>query len=163
MEEYRRATEGRYDVELIIGSKVREYQDLVSEGVRGYEGVSSFIAVLEERGCKLAVVTSSLRAEAEAVLAGLGLSSQLSTVVVVAAEDVRRSKPDPEGYIVAARALGVAARDCLAIEDAPSGVAAAKASGMNVVAVTNTHSGEELRQADAVVTSLDADLANRVS
>jgi mannitol-1-/sugar-/sorbitol-6-phosphatase len=73
--------------------------------------------------------------------------------VLVCAEDVVHGKPSPDVYLMAAVALAVPPSDCLVIEDAPAGVEAARAAGMDVVAVTTTHRREEL-QADACASSL---------
>jgi sugar-phosphatase len=74
--------------------------------------------------------------------------------VLVSADDITRGKPDPEPYLKAAAALGVPPERCLVVEDAPAGIAAGKAAGMRVVAVTSSHAPEELRAADAVYTSM---------
>ncbi|MFD2467539.1 HAD-IA family hydrolase [Amycolatopsis silviterrae] len=58
--------------------------------------------------------------------------------VLVSADDVRKSKPDPEGYLAAAAGLGVQPQDCVVFEDAPAGIAAARAGGMQVVGVLGT-------------------------
>ncbi|OXM48864.1 HAD-IA family hydrolase [Amycolatopsis alba] len=58
--------------------------------------------------------------------------------VLVSADDVRKSKPDPEGYLAAAAGLGVDPRECVVFEDAPAGIAAARAGGMQVVGVLGT-------------------------
>jgi sugar-phosphatase len=77
--------------------------------------------------------------------------------VLVSADDVRRGKPDPEGYLRAAL-LGADPARCLVVEDAPAGIAAARAAGARTVAVATTHEPEELAEADLVVASL-AELA----
>ena len=59
--------------------------------------------------------------------------------MVVTEEDVTRGKPDPEGFLRAARALGVEPHEVLVLEDSLAGVRAAKAAGMRCVAVTGTH------------------------
>ena len=69
--------------------------------------------------------------------------------VFVAAEDVSRGKPDPEGYRMAAAALGVAPLDCLVLEDAPAGIGAGLAAGAYVLAVATSHTEQELREAAA--------------
>jgi len=74
--------------------------------------------------------------------------------VMVFAGDVARGKPDPEGYLTAARRLGVEPAEALVVEDAPPGIEAGRAAGMATVAVTSTHSREELGAADAVLGSL---------
>ncbi|MBO0703088.1 MAG: HAD-IA family hydrolase, partial [Candidatus Dormibacteraeota bacterium] len=88
-----------------------------------------------------AVVTSGSLRIAEPRLAALPVPPR----VVVTADDVRRGKPDPEPYLVAAGRLGVADPSrCVVVEDAPAGVAAATAAGMSSVAVVTTHRREEL-------------------
>jgi len=76
--------------------------------------------------------------------------------VLVTAEDVAQGKPDPEGYLKAAAALGKGIRNCLVIEDAPAGVEAGQASGAHVLAVTTSHEASELGLADVVVPDLTA-------
>jgi sugar-phosphatase len=73
----------------------------------------------------------------------------------VAEEDASRGKPDPEGFLLAARRLQVEPGRCVVIEDAPAGVAAAKAGEMFAIGVTTTHPGDALREADLVVASLE--------
>ncbi len=104
---------------------------------------------------RLAVVTSCGRALAEARLAGAGLPRP---AVLVTADDVRRGKPDPEGYRRAAALLGLEPARCVAVEDAPAGIAAARAAGARTVGVATTHPADELAEADLVVASL-AELA----
>ena len=72
------------------------------------------------------------------------------------AEDVERGKPDPQPYLAAAEALGVDPARCLVVEDAPAGIAAGRAAGAAVLAVTTTFAGSELGAADYVVPSLAA-------
>jgi mannitol-1-/sugar-/sorbitol-6-phosphatase len=102
-----------------------------------------------------AIVTSAPRAVAEARIAHVG---QPRPAVIVAAEDVTRGKPDPQGYLMAAARLGVAPSACVVIEDAPAGIAAGRAAGMHVVAVATTYPAAALAGADICVSTL-ADLA----
>lgn len=73
--------------------------------------------------------------------------------VLVAAEDVTAGKPDPQGYLTAAAALGADICRCLVVEDAPAGLAAGRAAGAHTLAVTTSHPAGEL-VADAIVTDL---------
>lgn len=75
--------------------------------------------------------------------------------VVITFDDVVRGKPDPEPFLLAAERIGVEARDCIVFEDAPAGIAAARAAGCAVVAITGTHDADELRGADLIVDRLD--------
>jgi mannitol-1-/sugar-/sorbitol-6-phosphatase len=79
-----------------------------------------------------AVVTSGSRFVATTRLPAVGITEP---PVLVTAEDVVRGKPDPEGYLTAAKALGVPAEGCVVIEDAPSGARAGLAAGMRVIGV----------------------------
>lgn len=76
--------------------------------------------------------------------------------VLITAEDVTAGKPDPQGYLKAAAGLGLDPRRCLVVEDAPAGIAAGKAAGSAVVALTTTHSADRLSDADAIVADLSA-------
>jgi sugar-phosphatase len=75
--------------------------------------------------------------------------------VLVSAEDVSAGKPDPEGYLKAAAALGYDVGRCLVVEDAPAGVEAGRAAGARVLAVATSHDSSALRAADAVVPTLE--------
>ena len=77
-------------------------------------------------------------------------------MVMVCGDEVSHGKPDPEGYLVAAAKLGIAPGACVVVEDAPSGIDAARNAGMRVVGVATTHTQEELRAADTVINALSA-------
>jgi HAD superfamily hydrolase (TIGR01509 family) len=79
------------------------------------------------------LVTGSSRQEAAQVLIALDIGGEFD--VVVASEDVEQSKPAPDGFVAAAAALGIAATDCVVIEDSAAGVAAGLAAGAGVIAV----------------------------
>jgi sugar-phosphatase len=89
----------------------------------------------------LAVVTSCSPPLAAARFSAAGLTPP---AVVVTSDVTPRGKPFPDPYLAAASALGVEPRECLVIEDAPAGIAAARAAGMTVWAVTTTHAASEL-------------------
>lgn len=93
-----------------------------------------------------AVVTSGTRWFVERCLRAAGLPVP---EVAVYGEDVTHGKPAPEPYLTAARRMGVPPRRCVVIEDSPHGIAAAKAAGCTVIAVTTTHPAAELARADA--------------
>jgi len=93
-----------------------------------------------------AIVTSGTRPLATARIraAGLPLTEHLVT-----SSDITRGKPDPEPYLKGAASLGLAASDCVVIEDAGAGVRSGKAAGARVIAVRTSHSDAELRVAGA--------------
>ena len=102
---------------------------------------------VESRG----VVTGGRRGT---VLARFNTHGLPQPSVFVDGDDVAEGKPSPQGYLKAARLLGVIPTACLVVEDAPAGVQAGKAAGMTVLAIASTHRPEELRQADHVVLKL---------
>ena len=104
----------------------------------------------------VAVVSGSARAEIEPVLTKARLME--SVTAIVASEDIRRSKPDPEGYLIALHLLGVTAGEAAAIEDSEAGVEAAKAAGLYCAAVTTTLPAERLSAADEIADRFDRDL-----
>ncbi|MCP2169756.1 HAD family hydrolase [Goodfellowiella coeruleoviolacea] len=115
-------------------------------------GAVELVRSLHERGVPIGVVTSGTRDYAHAELDTLGLRPLFD--VVITAEDVTAGKPDPEGYLAGCRALGVAPGRTVVFEDAPAGVAAAKAAGAFCVALTTTQPASALASADLVVADL---------
>jgi sugar-phosphatase len=99
----------------------------------------------------LAIVTSCSRALATVRLHAAGLPTP---PVLVSADDVDRGKPDPACYLLGAQLLAVDPAACLALEDAPAGIAAARAAGARVIALRTTHSDQDLRGADTIVDDL---------
>ena len=96
-----------------------------------------------------AVVTSAGRPLAGVRLAAAGIDAPR----VVTIDDVSRGKPDPEPFLLGAKLLGVPPENCLVFEDAPAGLAAARAAGAGTIAVTTTHTADQL-EADLIVTDL---------
>lgn len=140
------------NIPVIMDKKAKKYLELAADQLIPYAGIVGFIQDLAKKNIPLALVTGSLRAEAEVTLEAFGLADAFS--VVIAAEDIHESKPSPEGYLKGIEALGVKPEDGIIIEDAPSGVLAAKNAGIRCVAVTNTHSEEELTGATYIVRQL---------
>ncbi|GAA1275121.1 HAD family hydrolase [Sphaerisporangium rubeum] len=105
---------------------------LLEAGVETMPGAQELLTEVRAAGVPTALVTSSSRPVADAVLATVG---RHNFDVVVTGDDVTRFKPDPEPYLLAARLLGADPRSCAALEDSPNGVAAATAASCSVVAV----------------------------
>jgi HAD superfamily hydrolase (TIGR01509 family) len=106
--------------------------DLVRErGVPLRPGAPELLAEVAAAGLPYALVTSSERRFVDAVLARTGLRFD----VLVCANDVSKTKPDPEPYLLAAKLLGADPARCVALEDSPNGVASAEAAGCQVIAV----------------------------
>ncbi|HID87862.1 MAG TPA: HAD family phosphatase [Anaerolineae bacterium] len=128
------------------------YRDLVREQVRPAPGLLSLLRELRAHGFKIAVGTSAPRENIELVLEALEISEEMDAVVGGA--DVVQGKPAPDTFLLAARRCGVPPERCLVIEDAPAGLAAARAAGMRSIGITGTKPRQALSEADLVVDSL---------
>jgi beta-phosphoglucomutase len=132
-------------------------EELFRDAVRGrllpLPGVAALLDFLDEHAIPRAIVTSTPRMNLDLVLETLGFQERFGALV--AEEDAARGKPDPEGFLIAAQRLDVAAGHCIVIEDAPAGIDAARAAGMRSIAVTTTRGARELSHADLVVDSLE--------
>ncbi|PSS44484.1 HAD family hydrolase [Arthrobacter woluwensis] len=106
----------------------REVREL--DGVHGVPGAQAFLRALE--GTPHALVTSATLELATARMTAAGVPLP---PLMVSAEDVQNSKPHPEGFLAAARALGAAPEECVVFDDSSAGIAAARAAGMTVVGV----------------------------
>ena len=114
----------RWMIEGVL-ARVRAGRVVVQPGVR------ELLAEVAHAGLPHALVTSSQRVFAEAVLDATGITFPLT----VCAEDATEGKPDPEPYLLAAKLLDVDPVRCVALEDSPNGVASATAAGCRVLAV----------------------------
>lgn len=146
------------DVARLMAQKAERFLASVRAGVPVFPGVLAFVRAAAARG-PLAIGSGALRTEIELILETVGLRDAFETIV--SADDVRHGKPDPETYVRAlgglrARRPGLAAADCLVVEDSAAGVLAAKRAGMRCLAVTNSSPAEALAGADAVVDTLEA-------
>jgi HAD superfamily hydrolase (TIGR01509 family) len=122
-----------FDMARFLTEERREIEALFAEGVALKAGVIELLDHLDALGLPRAVATSSSRDSVEAHLGGHRILARFNAVV--AREDVRRHKPNPDPFLAAAAALGVAPEACLALEDSHNGVRAAHAAGMMTVMV----------------------------
>ena len=139
------------DKERLGEAKNQRYVELV-RGMGPEEilrGASEYLLSLRQKGVKIALGSASKNAEL--VLQGLGIRDRFD--VVVDGTKVKRSKPDPEVFLLGAEGLGVSPADCVVFEDALAGVEAAKAAGMAAVGIGRR---ENLPGADLVVPGLYA-------
>ncbi|MBI2161282.1 MAG: HAD family phosphatase [Candidatus Rokubacteria bacterium] len=136
-----------FEARRLADKKRDHYLRLARQGLPAVRGVAAFIETLEAREIPRAVATSASRFDVDRLLGRLGLRERFH--VVVAAEDVRLGKPDPEVYLRAAEGIAVRPAECLVFEDSVVGVQAARSAGMRVIGVTTAHTEEELRAAGA--------------
>jgi beta-phosphoglucomutase len=139
--------------------KARCFAELARERVEVYPGVRELLEQLRNphppagERLRIAIGSGALREDIELVLGVTGLAGYFE--LIVAADDVARSKPDPETYTLAWQRLavdtpGLSPSDCLVIEDTPAGITAASRAGMTTIAVAHTHAPQAL-DADLVL------------
>jgi HAD superfamily hydrolase (TIGR01509 family) len=121
-----------------------------------FPGANALIAAVHaDPAWKLALATSSPGETSKATLGCAGVDTGRFDAWIHG-DMVTNKKPDPEIYLTAAKALGLEPRQCVVVEDALTGIAAAKAAGMTCIGITNSFSREQLAQADHIVDSLEA-------
>jgi beta-phosphoglucomutase len=144
----------------LIDRKAGYYQSEIQNKVRIFPGVEKLVADLA-MAFPLAVASGALRHEIEAILSTARLLDRFA--VITSAEDVNQGKPEPEIFLKTLARLNaqrengppITAADCLVIEDSKEGIRGALRAGMKCLAVTNSHPAELLKEANAVVRSLE--------
>ncbi|MEW5813119.1 MAG: HAD-IA family hydrolase [Actinomycetota bacterium] len=148
------------DAAAVHATKSELFQQHVAEaGLSLRPGVGETIAHAKEAGHKLAFVTTTSKANVDAVLAALDPQIDATTFDVIVYDDhVDEPKPAPAAYILALDWLGIEPGDAVAIEDNIGGVRAARAAGLRCIAFPNANTaGAEFADATDIADQLDAD------
>ena len=146
-------------VDEVIEQRIQRYRTRVADGSSITGDAREAVRYAAEL-VPVGIVSGAARAEIEPVLAAAGLDEHVS--FVVAAEDVERGKPHPDGYERAVALLDVQPSDVVVLEDTEAGVAAAKAAGARVIAVLGTLAPERLAAADEIVPAVNVSLMRRL-
>ncbi|MFF1679717.1 HAD family hydrolase [Streptomyces sp. NPDC058256] len=120
-------------LDTLLADTNRRYLELARASTRVYPEMRKFVELLAGDGVPMAVASGSSLEAIEAILTGTGLAAHLPTVV--SSDEVAHGKPAPDVFLEAARRLGAAAADCVVLEDAAPGAAAAHAAGMRCIAI----------------------------
>ncbi|MFH1718812.1 MAG: HAD family phosphatase [Planctomycetota bacterium] len=142
----------------IIKEKTRIFEELARTEGRTIEGVHDFLKILEHNKIPMAICSGALLAEIELLLEEARLRHFFAAIV--SAEQVKKGKPNPEGFLLALKRLNkgrnpaITPGQCIIIEDSHWGLQAGKAAGMHTIAVTNSYDAEQLTIAEKVVASL---------
>ncbi len=128
-----------YGLTVPLDEMTRTYDQLRLAALRGnlepMPGAASLVAFGREAGLRLALATSSRRSHADLSLAETALAGLFDAEAT--GDEVEHGKPAPDIFLLAAERLGVAPSDCVVLEDAPAGLAAAAAAGMGKIWVPN--------------------------
>ncbi|MFI8236417.1 HAD family hydrolase [Streptomyces sp. NPDC085866] len=123
----------RATVDELFRATNRRYLELARVGTLAYPEMRKFVELLAAEAVPMAVASGSSPEAIEAILAGTGLDTFLR--IAVSADEVAHGKPAPDVFLEAARRLGADPADCVVLEDAAPGAAAAHAAGMRCIAV----------------------------
>jgi HAD superfamily hydrolase (TIGR01509 family) len=152
----------RYDLKESVSDVVEERNRLIAvlfrECLRPMPHALQLVRSVHAAEIKTGLASSSPKELVDLALGGLDITRLFD--LILSGDQVARGKPAPDIYLTAARELGVSQENCLVIEDAPHGVAAAKAAGMCCLALSTSASEPELAAADRVVRGFEeVDLA----
>jgi len=147
----------KYNFDIDVNeAKVKTYKiygELVEGKLSPLSGVLDFIEKAKLKGLKLAVATSADKIKMEINLGNIGISEDTFDATVNGLE-VERKKPFPDIFELAAKKIGLKPQECLVVEDAVSGVEAAKSAGAMCLGLMTSFTSEELAQADWISNTL---------
>ncbi len=140
-------------VQALADEKEALYREIYEPTIKPTEGLVRLLESLHGAGIRCAVGSSGPRENVDFVLRKCLIEPFFSARI--SGDMVTLCKPDPEIFLTAAQKLGLEPNECLVFEDALSGVRAAKAAGMKVIALTTTHTAEQLREEGAQIIAKD--------
>lgn len=129
--------------------KEKIYRKLYEPHIAPINGLQDFLKELQEKEITMAIATSGIQVNIDFMFEHVPIKQYFQEIIQ--AKDISKGKPEPEIFLKTAEALGLPPEQCIVFEDLISGVEAGKAAGMRVVALTTTHTPEELKDADLVI------------
>ena len=141
------------EIDALASDKEKTFRHSIRQNIKPLPGAVKLVKLLKEHGFNQALASSAPMENIRLILRGLGISNCFD--VIVWGREVKEGKPSPQGFLLAAKKLGIVPVGCIVIEDAVAGVTAAKRAGMCCLAVTNTHPRTSLMEADLVVETLE--------
>jgi len=134
-------------------AKEKQYQNEFRSELQLIKGLDSFLRRTHDAGIKMAIGSAAIMFNIDFVLDGLNIRHYFD--VLVSADNVTESKPDPETWLTCAAQLGVLPQDCLVFEDVPKGVEAALHAGMDCVVITTMHRREDFSGYNNIISVID--------
>ncbi len=144
----------KVDIEKVKARTYEIYNKIIRGELKPLPGASGFVATCRKRGFRLAIATSADKIKMEATLREIGIP-RTTFDAAITGSDITNKKPAPDIYLKAAELIDLNPGDCLVVEDAISGVRAAKAAGCRCLAVANSFDSSYLSDADWICNSLD--------
>ncbi len=129
--------------------KERRYQKTFKPHLKLIDGLDKLLERADEKGIKMAIGSAAITYNVDFVLDGLNIRKYFP--VVISADHVVVSKPDPETFLKGAEGLGIKPEDCIVFEDNPKGVESARRAGMKCVVLTTMHEEYEFAGLDNIL------------
>lgn len=137
------------EADKISLKKEQGYQELFLPHLKLIDGLHGFLEKAKEHQVRMAIGSAAILFNIDFVLDNLYIRHYFDAIV--SADDVSKSKPDPETFAKGAGQLGIKPAECVVFEDAPKGVEAARNAGMPCVVLTTMHTKEEFSQYDNIL------------
>jgi HAD superfamily hydrolase (TIGR01509 family) len=141
------------EIARYTAEKEQLFRDMYADSIQPLKGLLPFLQKLDHYGLARAIATSAPRENVDFTLERTRIGAYFE--VILDESYVERGKPDPDIYLKTAAALGFDPKRCIVLEDSLSGVKSGKSAGCKVVALTTTHTKEELLDADMVIKDFD--------
>ena len=133
--------------------KEQQYQSAYKPYLHLIKGLDILLQLSKENGIKMAIGSAAIGCNINFVVDGLNIRHYFDTFV--SADDVTRSKPDPETFLKCANNLMIAPSSCLVFEDSPKGAESAQFAGMDCVIICSQHSPEDFKSLPNIVSFID--------
>ena len=137
------------EIALLSDEKESLYRELYKPHIKPIDGLVPFLEELQHAGLPMAIATSGLPVNIDFLFERLVIKEYFKSIID--ASQITKGKPDPEIFLKAAQSLNASPLNCVAFEDSVSGIAAAKAAGMKVIALTTMQKREFIQQADLII------------
>lgn len=152
------------EIDTYSQEKEQIYRDIYAETIEPVKGLVSFIEQLKARKIKIAVGSSGMRKNVDYVLEKCGIANYIDAIAC--GDMVKKAKPDPEVFLLAASLLGLKPTECIVFEDSFAGIKAARLASAKVVAVATTFSLKEHTDYDLLIsdfTEVDATVVDTIA
>jgi HAD superfamily hydrolase (TIGR01509 family) len=143
---------GRFTPEqkaMMSMEKEMQYQKEFRPSLKLIKGLDVLLEQSQKAGIKMAIGSAAIMFNIDFVIDGLGIRHYFDALV--SADNVAKSKPDPETWLTCAKELSIATADCLVFEDSPKGVESALNAGIDCIVITTMHQAEDFKQYGNVI------------
>jgi beta-phosphoglucomutase len=137
------------EIDLYSTEKEALYRELYKPYIKPINGLINFLDELEKEKIPKAIATSGLLPNINFMFEHVPIKKYYSDVID--ASQISKGKPHPEIFLKAAASVNAEPKNCVAFEDSVAGIRSAKAAGMKVIALTTTHTAEEIHEADFII------------